>query len=55
LHIIGSAYTNGVRGWDRSNFNTSSDLWNYSAGGGMYGLASKSTTTWFLGGCKDAA
>jgi hypothetical protein len=55
LNIVASADTNGLRGWDRTNFSTASNLWAYSAGGNMQGLASKSTTTWFLGGRHSAA
>jgi hypothetical protein len=50
LHIIGTGNFDGVRGWDRTNINTNPGLWHYSAGYHMAGLASKSTTTWFLGG-----
>jgi hypothetical protein len=41
---------NGIRGWDRTNLSTAVLLWDYTAAGNIVGLASKSTTTWFLGG-----
>jgi hypothetical protein len=39
----------GMVGLDRSNLSTVPFVWNY-APSGMRGLASKSRTTWFLGG-----
>jgi hypothetical protein len=41
---------NGLRAWDRTNLSTAVLLWDYTAGGDIRGVASKSTTTWFLGG-----
>jgi hypothetical protein len=55
LNILVAGDSNGLRGWDRTDFNTAALLWNYSAGGEIRGLASKSTTTWFLAGRDDAA
>jgi hypothetical protein len=55
LNIVVAAFTNGVRGWDRTNLSTAPLLWNYTAGGDMRGLASKPTTTWFLGGRSSMA
>jgi hypothetical protein len=54
LNIVVVGQTNGVRGWDRTNLNTAVLLWNYSAVAHMVGSASKSTTTWFLGGSSGA-
>jgi hypothetical protein len=48
LNIIASGDT-ALKGWDRTNLSTAPLLWNYT-GGVIMGLASKSTTTWFLGG-----
>jgi hypothetical protein len=53
LNII-VAGDEGLKGWGRTNLNTAVLLWNYTVGGLMRGLASKSTTTWFLGGRRDA-
>jgi hypothetical protein len=50
LNIVAVGDTDGLRGWDRTNLSTAVLLWNYTAGGDIVGLASKSTTTWFLGG-----
>jgi hypothetical protein len=55
LNIVVTGTTNGLRGWDRTNLSTAVLLWNYSAGGNMRGLASKSTTTWFLAGRNTVA
>jgi hypothetical protein len=55
MNIVAAANTEGLRGWDRTNLSTAPLLWNYSAGGDIRGLASKSTTTWFLGGRDTAA
>jgi hypothetical protein len=45
----------GVKAWNRTNISTAPLLWNYTVGGIMHGLASKSTTTWFLGGSWNVA
>jgi hypothetical protein len=55
LKIVAVGYVNGLRGWDRTNLNTAASLWSYTASGDISGLASKSTTNWFLGGRQDAA
>jgi hypothetical protein len=55
LNIVVTGETQGIRAWDRTNLSTAVLLWNYSAGGVMVGLASKSTTTWFLGGNNTLA
>jgi hypothetical protein len=47
---VATATINGLRGWDRTDLSTAPNIWSYSSGGDMRGLASKSTTTWFLGG-----
>ena len=52
MNIVATSATS-LRGWDRTTFNTASNIWNYTAGSFMIGLASKSTTTWFLGGRDD--
>jgi hypothetical protein len=55
LNIVAVGATNGLRAWDRTNLSTAVLLWDYSAGGDMRGLASKSTTTWFLAGRYSVA
>jgi hypothetical protein len=56
LNIVTASNTaSGVRGRDRSNLSTATLLWSYTAAGSMIGLASKSTTTWFLGGRSSIA
>jgi hypothetical protein len=55
LNIAAVAYNDGLRGWDRTNLNTAVLFWSYTVGGHMSGLASKSTTTWFLGGRDSVA
>jgi hypothetical protein len=53
LNVVAIA-TSGIRGWDRSAFNTAPNLWDHSVSGIIIGLASKSTTTWFLAGANAA-
>jgi hypothetical protein len=54
LNIVGGANTDGIRGWDRTNLSTAPNIWSYSANGDIRSLASKSTSTWFIGGRGSA-
>ena len=54
MNIVAAGNGDGLRAWDRANLSTATLLWNYPTGGNMSGLASKSTTTWFLGGLNAA-
>jgi hypothetical protein len=47
LNIVVSGNT-GLKAWDRTNLGTAALLWNSAAS--VFGLACKSTTTWFLTG-----
>jgi hypothetical protein len=56
LNVAVAGHYEGIRGWDRTNSNTASLLWDWSSG--VYwlkALASKSTTTWFLTGYDGLA
>jgi hypothetical protein len=50
---IAAVGNEGLRAWDRTDLSNAPLIWNYT-GGDMRGVASKSTTTWFLGG-RDTA
>jgi hypothetical protein len=53
LNIVAVGDNEGLRGWARTNLSIASNIWAYTVGGNMFGLASKSTTTWFLASCRN--
>jgi hypothetical protein len=55
LNIVIVGFTQGVRGWDRSDLLNNIMLWDYTASGHIRGVASKVATTWFITGRGAAA